>query len=102
MLKPRFSSFIFLAVSSLCLFYSQSSAQSAQEVPPIRNFLQVNEQFCTGGQPRLEHLAKLKADGGESDHQSSTAQRTSRLRRRSRSQEAGAALLQHPRRLRRA
>jgi protein tyrosine phosphatase (PTP) superfamily phosphohydrolase (DUF442 family) len=36
---------------------------STQEVPPIRNFLKVNDQFCTGAQPRLEHLAKLKADG---------------------------------------
>lgn len=63
MIKFRFSSLVFLAVSSLCLFCSQSSAQSAQEVPLIRNFLQVNEQFCTGGQPRPEHLAKLKADG---------------------------------------
>jgi len=63
MTEFRFSSLVFLAVSSLCLFCPHSSAQSAQEVPPIRNFLQVNEQFCTGGQPRLEHLAKLKADG---------------------------------------
>src|SRR5215468_11900057 len=63
MIKLRFSSLVFLAVSSLCLFCAQISAQSAQEVPPIRNFLQVSEQFCTGGQPRLEHLAKLKADG---------------------------------------
>jgi uncharacterized protein (TIGR01244 family) len=39
------------------------SVSLAQDVPPIRNFLQVNDQFCTGGQPRLEHLAKLKADG---------------------------------------
>jgi uncharacterized protein (TIGR01244 family) len=34
-----------------------------QELPPIRNFLQVTPQFCTGGQPRIEHYAKLKADG---------------------------------------
>jgi uncharacterized protein (TIGR01244 family) len=34
-----------------------------QELPPIRNFLRINEKFCTGGQPRLEHLAKLKAEG---------------------------------------
>jgi uncharacterized protein (TIGR01244 family) len=34
-----------------------------QEVAPIRNFLRVNEQFCTGGQPRLEHLQKLKDEG---------------------------------------
>jgi uncharacterized protein (TIGR01244 family) len=35
----------------------------AQELPPIRNFLQVTPEFCTGGQPRIEHFAKLKADG---------------------------------------
>lgn len=34
-----------------------------QETPPIRNFVRINEQFCTGGQPRIEHLAKLKAEG---------------------------------------
>lgn len=68
MTKFRYSAFIFIAIFS-CLLSIQASAQSeqgpqaAQKVPPIRNFLQVNEQFCTGGQPRLEHLAKLKADG---------------------------------------
>jgi uncharacterized protein (TIGR01244 family) len=37
---------------------------SAQEpVQPIRNFLRVNEEFCTGGQPRPQHLQKLKDDG---------------------------------------
>src|SRR3954468_21249526 len=35
----------------------------AQDIPPIRNFLQVTPQFCTGGQPRVEHFGKLKADG---------------------------------------
>ncbi len=40
----------------------QTTAPQA-ELPPIRNFLQVNPQFCTGGQPRMEHIAKLKADG---------------------------------------
>ena len=35
-----------------------------QEVhPPIRNFLRVNNEFCTGGQPRLAHLEQLKAEG---------------------------------------
>jgi uncharacterized protein (TIGR01244 family) len=38
-------------------------AMAQQELPPIRNFLRINEKFCTGGQPRLEHLAKLKAEG---------------------------------------
>ena len=46
------------------LFTLSGPAQvPAQELPPIRNFLQVNPQFCTGGQPRVEHFAKLKADG---------------------------------------
>jgi uncharacterized protein (TIGR01244 family) len=36
----------------------QSAAQQ-----PIRNFLKINDQFCTGGQPRMEHLDQLKADG---------------------------------------
>jgi len=34
-----------------------------QELPPIRNFMRINEQFCSGGQPRLEHLQQLKDDG---------------------------------------
>lgn len=31
--------------------------------PGIRNFLRVNEEFCTGGQPRVEHYEALKAMG---------------------------------------
>ena len=42
------------------------AAPAGQELPPIRNFLQVTPEFCTGGQPRVEHFAKLKADGGKS------------------------------------
>ncbi len=51
--------FIFLTL--LVLFAIPVAAQ--QDVPPIRNFLRVNDQFCTGGQPRLEHLQQLKDDG---------------------------------------
>jgi uncharacterized protein (TIGR01244 family) len=59
--------FILLA-SIMMLFAACAVAQdkapdAAQEVPPIRNFLKINDQFCTGAQPRLEHFAKLKADG---------------------------------------
>jgi uncharacterized protein (TIGR01244 family) len=39
------------------------SVRTQQEAPPIRNFLRVNENFCTGGQPKLEHLEMLKKDG---------------------------------------
>ena len=51
-----------LAVLILLLLIA-ASAMAQEETPPIRNFLRINEQFCTGGQPRSEHLAKLKADG---------------------------------------
>ena len=37
------------------------SAQA--DIPPIRNFLQVTPEFCTGGQPRVEHYAMLKSRG---------------------------------------
>lgn len=37
-----------------------------QEVPPLRNFFRINSEFCTGAQPRLEHLDKLKAEGVKS------------------------------------
>jgi uncharacterized protein (TIGR01244 family) len=36
---------------------------TAQELSEIRNFLRINKEFCSGGQPKLEHLAKLKEEG---------------------------------------
>ena len=56
MLKARLAIISFVAI-----FVVPIMAQ--QEIPPIRNFLRVNDQFCTGGQPRLEHLQKLKDEG---------------------------------------
>ena len=47
----------------LLLVLSSQAPSQTQELPPIRNFLQVSPQFCTGGQPRMEHFAKLKGDG---------------------------------------
>ena len=35
----------------------------APETPPIRNFFRIDKNFCSGGQPRYEHLVKLKAEG---------------------------------------
>jgi protein tyrosine phosphatase (PTP) superfamily phosphohydrolase (DUF442 family) len=40
-----------------------SAAPAQKSDPDIRNFLRVSEEFCTGGQPRLEHLAALKEQG---------------------------------------
>jgi protein tyrosine phosphatase (PTP) superfamily phosphohydrolase (DUF442 family) len=49
------------------LLQAPAATQAAQppqgEVQPIRNFLQVTPEFCTGGQPRVEHYAMLKAKG---------------------------------------
>ena len=45
----------------LALFAIQ--ATPTHSAPDIRNFLQVTPEFCTGGQPRVEHFARLKADG---------------------------------------
>src|SRR5262249_38235245 len=45
---------------------AQPQPGQAQQVPPIRNFLKINDQFCTGGQPRMEALEPLKAEGVKS------------------------------------
>jgi len=50
-----------ISIGLLILLALPLAAQ--QELPPIRNFLRVNEDFCTGGQPRLEHLQQLKDQG---------------------------------------
>ena len=49
------------AIPILLLLSASVTAQ--QEVQPIRNFVRINDQFCTGGQPKLEHLEQLKAEG---------------------------------------
>ena len=51
-----------IAIIALTLaLVSQAPEQSGP--PAIRNFLQVNKDFCTGGQPRPEHFAMLKSQG---------------------------------------
>ena len=42
--------------------FAFSTAGLAQE-SSIQNFLRVNTEFCTAGQPTLEQLSDLKADG---------------------------------------
>jgi uncharacterized protein (TIGR01244 family) len=49
-----------LAIIALLLGSPQQPAAADQ---PIRNFLKVSTDFCTGGQPRPEHFTQLKADG---------------------------------------
>ncbi len=45
------------------LLLTNASVMAQQEVHPIRNFIRINDEFCTGAQPRLEHLERLKAEG---------------------------------------
>ena len=45
------------------MLFMQTPAPAGQDLPPIRAFFQPSPEFCTGGQPRMEHFAKLKADG---------------------------------------
>jgi peptide-methionine (S)-S-oxide reductase len=45
------------------MFLTAYGFQTPDEIPPIRNFTKINQDFCTAGQPRPEHFAKLKADG---------------------------------------
>lgn len=49
------------AIAALVLIVVTVSLQ--ESVPPIRNFIRINHEFCTGAQPRLEHLEMLKKDG---------------------------------------
>lgn len=50
---------IFYLVGAILLSLSSAAAQEDS----IKNFLRVNKEFCTGGQPSLQQLEKLKADG---------------------------------------
>jgi protein tyrosine phosphatase (PTP) superfamily phosphohydrolase (DUF442 family) len=57
---------VVIAISAMLLFAAASALaqqERPQEPQPIRNFVRINDEFCTGGQPRLEHLERLKAEG---------------------------------------
>jgi len=58
--KRTLAAAVVAAASLLCAAYASAARQ---EAPPIRNFLRVNKEFCTGGQPRTGHLARLKEEG---------------------------------------
>jgi protein tyrosine phosphatase (PTP) superfamily phosphohydrolase (DUF442 family) len=51
-----------ISLSAVLLLVS-SSMLAPQQVSEIRNFLRINKEFCTGGQPKVEQLAQLKAEG---------------------------------------
>jgi protein tyrosine phosphatase (PTP) superfamily phosphohydrolase (DUF442 family) len=48
----------------LLLAWLQSpGATQTSDPSTIRNFMRVSSDFCTGGQPRMEHFAGLKVEG---------------------------------------
>ena len=51
--------------AALVVLVASTVAQQApqQDYPSIINFLRINQQICTGGQPSLEALAKMKGEG---------------------------------------
>ena len=52
-----------LLAAAVAFAQQQPRQEGAAEPPPIRESFRVNKDFCTGGQPRVEHLARLKAEG---------------------------------------
>ena len=51
---------VVLAIAMVCVMTTIARAQQASG---IRNFLKINTEFCSGGQPTAAHLAELKAQG---------------------------------------
>jgi len=47
----------------IALLLAASTAAAQSDPSSITNFLRVNEQICTGGQPTMEQLETLKAQG---------------------------------------
>jgi uncharacterized protein (TIGR01244 family) len=52
-----------LLTVSLAASAAASAQEPAKEASSIKNFLRVNDQICTGGQPTMAELEKLKQDG---------------------------------------
>lgn len=53
-----------LGLTPIAVFCAVAAyAQIQPEQPAIFNFTRVSDQYCTGGQPKLEALEKLKSEG---------------------------------------
>jgi uncharacterized protein (TIGR01244 family) len=64
---PTFAA-VFLSLASFCslpaLSRQDTQPKPSPEYPSIKNFFRVNNQFCTGGQPTMEDLSRMKDEGG--------------------------------------
>jgi uncharacterized protein (TIGR01244 family) len=58
----KLSAFVMILLVCACV-PSFVRAQDKQDFSNIKNFLRINDKICTGGQPSLDDLARLKADG---------------------------------------
>jgi protein tyrosine phosphatase (PTP) superfamily phosphohydrolase (DUF442 family) len=56
----------FVVFLTAAVLFASAHAQVQKEQPGVFNFTLVSEQFCTGGQPRIEALENLKAEGVKS------------------------------------
>ena len=68
----------------------------------IRNFMRVTPDFCTGGQPRLEHFAQPQGGGDQGGAEPADAGRASRRRGAGGGREGRPQVLQHPGRVQQA
>ena len=59
-MTPMFAALVLAAAVAQA---AAAPSQAQADIPPIRSFLKVTPEFCTGGQPRIENFAQLKADG---------------------------------------
>ena len=88
-----------LPMITLLLFTTLFQTPAQAELPAIPKFLQVNPQFCTGGQPRLEHFAEAQGRRREVRAQPAAAVRASRGGRAGGGRGGRDEVLQHPGRL---
>ena len=62
-MKSKIRFYLILVVATLIAPATPAQQTPQQDFPNIKNFLRVNEQICTGGQPSMDDLARLKAQG---------------------------------------
>ena len=64
-MKSEIGFHLILVVATLIAPAALAQQTPQQDFPNIKNFLRVNEQICTGGQPSMDDLARLKAQGSK-------------------------------------
>ena len=52
-----------MACAAAAVAQTPVASTPADDFSNIQNFFRVNRQFCTGGQPSMENLQKMKAEG---------------------------------------